>query len=152
METVNKVMNTDVYSISADSKIRDLLQLFVEKQISGVPVVAEDNKLVGIVTDADVLGQIHEPPTFLDLMTYIVAVNSESVLLADIKQMLDWPVAKVMTKNVVTVTEDTKLTYAAQVLSKRKFKKLPVVRGDKLVGVVGRRDIVRFLVQRFIMD
>lgn len=152
METVKKVMNQNVYAISADSKIRDLLQLFIEKQVSGVPVVAEDNKLVGIVTDADVLGQIHEPPTFFDLMTYIMVIDSESVLLADIKQLLDLPVAKVMTKNVVTVTEDTKLTYAAQVLSKRKFKKLPVVRGGKLVGVVSRRDLVRFLVQEFVMN
>lgn len=150
MVTVKDLMREEVFSIRADRKVKELLQLFVEKQVSGVPVVKDNDKLVGIVTDADILGKIDNSPSFIDTLTYIIVVNKQASLSDKINELLDTPVEKLMTRRVVTVSRNTGLSDVSQILSNRQFKKLPVVDGDKLVGVVSRSDVVRYLVREFL--
>ena len=151
MVTVKDLMRNEVYSIHANTNVRDLLNLFVEKQITGAPVVKENNELVGIITDADVLGEIYDPPSLIDVMTYVAAFDTEALFLEEIHALLEKPVIDLMTKKVITVTEDTRLSKVAQIFSKRKFKKIPVVSEQKIIGVVSRGDVVRYLVQKFIL-
>nr|WP_243137436.1 CBS domain-containing protein [Desulfofundulus thermobenzoicus] len=143
-------MRRDVYTVHARDKVRDVLNLFVEKHVSGVPVVDDRNNLVGIITDADILRQVHEPPSFLDFISYIVFYDGEAALEGKIQAMLEEPVRKLMTTDVITVTEDTGLSDVAQILSRRRFKKVPVVQGRKLVGIISRSDVVRYLVREFL--
>lgn len=150
METVKEIMRDEVYIIREDQKIRDLLYLFIEKNISGAPVLGEDNKLTGIITDADILGQIHEYPSFLDFMTFVVAVDAEALADANITNMLDRPVKELMTKNVITVEEDTNIILAAKLFSKKKFKKIPVVKDNRLVGILTRSDMIHYIVHAFL--
>ena len=150
MVIVKDLMKENYYSIGEQEKVRDLLMLFVEKQISGVPVVSKDQTLVGMISDADILRQIQQPPSFIDFMTYLVVLDSEKVMTEQIKEMLDKPVKDLMTKSVVTVEEDTDVATVAQILSRRKFKKLPVVQGKKIVGIISRSDVIRRLVQEFL--
>jgi len=151
MVNVKDLMIKEVYSIIANTKIRDLLTLFVEKQVSGVPVVNENNELVGIITDADILGEIHDPPSLIDVMTYVAAFDNTTIIIEEIQELLDRPVYELMSKKVVTVKEDTRLSQVAQIFSRRKFKKIPVVHGKKLIGVLSRGDVVRYLVKEFIL-
>lgn len=150
MVTVKDLMKENYYSIGEQEKVRDLLMLFIEKQVSGVPVVDKDQHLVGMISDADILKQIKQPPSFIDFMTYIVVLDSERVMTEQIKEMLDKPVRELMTEKVITVEEDTDVATVAQILSKRKFKKLPVVRGKQIIGIVSRSDVIRRLVQEFL--
>ncbi|OAT80304.1 CBS domain-containing protein [Desulfotomaculum copahuensis] len=150
MATVRDLMRQDVYAVKARDKVRDVLKLFVEKQVSGVPVVDDRNNLAGIITDADILREVQEPPSFIDFMTFIMVFDSEAVMEEKMYALLEKPVQKLMTTSVVTVTEETSLSDVAQILSRRKFKKVPVVQGRKLVGVVSRGDVVRFLMHEFL--
>lgn len=150
MLTVREIMNRNVYSIRKDATIRDLLNLFVEKNISGVPVVDENGLLVGIISDADILGQIHEPPSFIDFMTQVFVLDTEMIFMGEVYNLLDKPVHTIMTKKLYTVTEDTSLTHVARTLSKHKFKKLPVVDGRKLIGIVNRSNVLSYLVREFL--
>lgn len=150
MVTVKDLMRKDVYSIRVNGKVRELLNLFVEKQVSGVPVVRENNTLAGIITDADILRELDESPSFIDALTFIMVVDTHVSLSEKVYSLLETPVEKLMTKRVVTVTEDTGLSDVAQILSNRQFKKLPVLDGDKLIGVVSRGDVVHYLVREFL--
>lgn len=150
MVTVKDLMRENYYSIGEQEKVRDLLMLFIEKQVTGVPVVDKDQNLVGMISDADILKQIKQPPSFIDFMTYIVVLDSERVMTEQIVDMLDRPVSELMTEKVITVEENTDVATVAQILSKRKFKKLPVVRGQKIIGIVSRSDVIRRLVQEFL--
>lgn len=156
MVTTKDLMRTDVYSIRKEAKISELLNLFVEKQVTGVPVVDENNMLVGIISDADILGQINESSSFIDFMSYmsymVVLEDDEENLSEKIRELLDLQVADLMTKKVLTVTADTCLTDVAKTLSKRKFKKLPVVEGQKLIGTITRGDVIRYLVRQFLNE
>lgn len=151
MVTVKDVMRSEVYSIHANSNVRDLLNLFIEKQITGALVVNENNELAGIITDADVLGEIYDPPTLIDVMTFVAAFDTEAFFLEEIHELMDKPVNDLMTKKVITVTENTRISKVAQIFSRRKFKKVPVVNGQKIIGVVSRGDVVRYLVQKFLL-
>lgn len=150
MVTVKELINRDFYTIKAGEKVRDLLKLFVEKQVSGVPVVDENGGLVGIITDADILGQIHKPTSLLDTMTYIMIFDTDAIVSGEIDNLIEKPVHELMTRKVITVTLYDSLSDVARIFSKRKFKKVPVVDGQKLIGVVSRGDMVRYLVREFL--
>lgn len=151
MITAKDLMIKDFYSIEADTKVRDLLKLFVEKQVSGVPVVNKNNELAGIITESDILRGIHDPPSLIDVITYVAAFDSEAIISEEINALLNKPVNELMTRKVVTFRGDERLSIIARVFSRNKFKKIPVVSGQKLVGVVSRGDIMRYLVKNFII-
>lgn len=147
MVVAKELMNTDVYSIQADKKVFALLELFEEKKVSGVPVVDKNNQLIGMITIGDVLSRIHKPLPFFDAMLYIAVLDTEAVIMGEIYDVLEKPVSELMTRKIITVTEDTGFADIAKLLSKYKFKKLPVVDGKKLIGVVSRGEVVRYFIK-----
>ena len=151
MVNAGQLMKKDIYTVGEEEKVRDLLRVFVEKQVSGVPVVGKNNTLTGIITEADILRQIHQPPSLIDFVNYFVVLDSDRVITGQIMEMLDRPVKDLMTKDVITVDEETSLAKISQILSRRKFKKLPVVDGQKLVGVINRSDVIGYLVKEFLL-
>ena len=94
------------------------LKLLVKEGLSGAPVVSSDSKLVGMVTEFDLLLAID----------YV----GETI-----------PISRVMTKKVTSVGPDTDLEEARKLILDHHYRRLPVVDGDKVVGVVSRRDILR---------
>ena len=112
------IMTKRVVKATPTTKVKELAVLLRDKKISGVPVM-DGEKLVGIVTEADILGR--KPGQNL--------------------------VRNIMETNVVTVTEDTKVKEAATVLAKKKIKRVPVMREGKLVGIVSRADIVKAMAE-----
>ena len=147
MVGAKELMNTDVYAIQADKKVFELLELFDEKKVSGVPVVDNDNMLVGIITIGDVLSRIHKPLPLFDIITFIAVLDTEAIIMGEIYGVLEKPVSELMTRKVIAVTEDTGFADIARLLSRYKFKKLPVVDGKKLIGVVSRGEVVRYFVR-----
>jgi CBS domain-containing protein len=145
-----ELMNTDVYAIYSDRNIFELLKLFDEKKVSGVPVVDKDNLLVGIITIGDVLSRIHKPLPFFDAMIYIAVLDTDAIIMGEIYDVLEKPVSELMTRKVITVTEDTGFADVAKLLSRYKFKKLPVVAGKKLIGVVSRGEVVRYFIREYL--
>lgn len=111
---VDQIMTKRVFSVSPSNKVKELLALLRDKKISGVPVL-ETGKLVGIVTEADVLTR--KPGQNL--------------------------VRNIMKTNVVTATEDMDVKEVAGILARKKIKRVPVVKGGKVVGIVSRADIVK---------
>jgi two-component system chemotaxis response regulator CheY len=120
---VKHAMTANVTSVRADLLARDAARLLLERQISGLPVVDAANHVVGILTE-------------LELVRLLFSPEIGSVTVGD-----------VMSTNVVFVNEETLLTDAAQFIVEHKMRHLPVVRGGELVGVVARRDLIRFALE-----
>lgn len=109
------IMTRKVCSISPEASVQEIAQLLSRERISGAPVVDSDGKIIGIITEADIIGK----------------VNREGMRVSDI-----------MSQEIISVDEETPVGEIAALLNARKIKRVPVVRDGKVVGIVSRADIV----------
>lgn len=113
------IMTRGVITIGPSARIQDAARLLADHHISGVPVVDAEGKMIGLVTEADLIGK-------------------DGATVADI-----------MTTRVVTAEESTPVEVVAQTLASNRYKRLPIVYGERLVGIVSRADIVRMMASRW---
>ncbi len=145
MLTAKDIMTKDVKSVTPDTSIEDLAALLVQNEISGAPVVDETGSLICIVTENDLISRnrrLHIPTvvSFLDAAIYL---ESSKKFEEDVKRLAATRVGDICRKGVITITEDATVIDIASLMDEKKVYLLPVVRGDKLVGIVGKRDVVR---------
>jgi CBS domain-containing protein len=115
-----EIMTRNVYTISPEASVQEVAQLLSRKSISGVPVIDKDGKIIGIVSEADIIGK----------------VNRVGMCVADI-----------MSPEIIFVTEETRVGEIAMLLVERNIKRVPVMRDGTLVGIVCRADIVHAVTQ-----
>lgn len=136
------VMTSPVITVSPDTPVKEVARLLLTHHISGVPVVS-DGKLVGIVTEADLLYK-ERPETEEGGLLRLLRRGQ----LAEAERKAEGLVARdVMTSPVVTVTEDAPLREVASLMARRQINRVPVLRGDQVVGIVSRADVLRALVR-----
>ena len=128
---VKDVMTRSPITTTEEETLSDLADLLIKTKISGVPVLNKDKKIVGIITTTD----------FLDLMGKIKQGSFEEVGHAANVNPL---VKGVMTKNVVTITDGHTLLDAVNIMCEKNIHTLPVVKDERLVGVIGRRDVIMY--------
>lgn len=138
------VMNEEVISISPSARIDEAIQLMTSKSISGLPVIDYNGTLVGIVTEGDFLRRA-ELGTEKRRPRWIEFLAGSNAVAADYIQTHSRRVGDVMTKSVVTIEEDTPLDEVVRLMEKKRVKRLPVLRGKLVVGIVSRANLVRAL-------
>jgi CBS domain-containing protein len=139
-----EVMTRRVGSIAPEASIWEAACLMLEKQISGLPVIDGEGNLVGILTEGDCLRRAETRtertrPRWLELLATPERLANEYIHSHGRK------VAEVMTRDVVTVTEGTSLEQIVHLMETRRIKRVPVLRGGKVVGIVGRANILHAL-------
>ena len=147
MLTAADVMTADVISVGPDKPIREIAALLYTHQISGVPVIDESKAVIGIVSEGDLIGHaavIGERRRSWWLSLF----EDESMSARDYIKTHGRTARDVMTTNVVTVEETATLADLAQTLERHRIKRVPVVRGGKLVGIVTRGNLLRGLATR----
>jgi CBS domain-containing protein len=107
-----EIMTRDIIMVKPQMTVKQLAMLLIKNQISGAPVAAEDGKIIGIVSEADILAKKARQ------------------------------VKGIMSTKVVSVNEETPVEEIAQLMAMHKIKRLPVMKGNKIVGIVSRADIV----------
>jgi CBS domain-containing protein len=146
------VMTTEVVSVDPDMSVQALAMLLSERGISGAPVVDADNRVVGIVSEGDVLHRVEtgterrpEGRAVRRRSWWLEGIASDRELARDYVKSHARTVRDVMTRNVVAVSDTTELADIAMLLETKKIKRVPVVRDGKLVGIVSRANLVRAL-------
>ncbi len=151
MVTVKDIMSKNVITVSPDTEIAQAAKLLLTKRINGMPVVDEAGSLVGILCQSDLIAQQKSIPipslfTLLDgyiPLTFLNRLNREVEKIAAIT------VGQAMTPHPVTVDPDTDIEKVAALMVEKNYHTLPVVEGGKLVGIVGKEDILKTLVGEF---
>jgi CBS domain-containing protein len=140
---VSNYMSRRVVSVTPDTPVILAAKLMLDHKISGLPVVDRAGRLVGIVSEHDLLrqrdGNHQQRPHWLQLMTESAGLNGERTEFRERK------VSEVMTPDPVTVSADSSLEEACRLIEERGIKRLPVVMNGKLVGIIARADLVRAL-------
>lgn len=147
MLTANQIMTREIITVGLELEVSELANLFWENRISGVPVVDEEGKLLGIVTESDLIDQSKKVhiPTVMTILDSMIFLENPAKLDKEIKKMTGTKVKDIHSTKVVTVTEDTPMSEIATIMSDRRLHTLPVVNGEKIVGVIGKADIIRNL-------
>ncbi len=143
--SVGAAMNREPYFVSSTDTIRDVAQILVSKKTGGMPVVDGANKVVGFISDGDIMKYIgRNDASVLDatLMLYRVADNENFA--QRVTDLIDLNVMRIATKDVVSVRLDTEIDEACRLMAEKRIKKMPVVSADgTLVGSLSRSDIIR---------
>jgi CBS domain-containing protein len=150
MLTAKDIMTKDVVTVTPDTSIEKLAALLVNNKISGAPVVDTNGALFGMVTENDLISQnkrLHIPTvvSFLDAAIYL---ESSKKFAEEVRRVTATKVGDICSKKVVTISEETTLTDIATIMDEKKVHVLPVIRDGKVVGIVGKRDVVRAVAQQ----
>ena len=124
-QTARDIMTSTVITADEDMLVTDVIKLLLRRHISGLPIVDSNGQLVGIITEHDVLN---------------FALSGHAA---------DTKASEVMTMNVVTYSPDTLVVEVINFFAAHRVRRVPVVDGGKVVGVISRRDIVRYMDQMY---
>jgi CBS-domain-containing membrane protein len=141
------IMTREVVTVSPETPITALSKLLEDRKIGGVPVVDRDGRLVGIITQNDLVERARElelPPA-INILDFHLYLQIPSHLLKRVERMLGATVAEVMSPQPVTVDPDTPVAQLAALMAKEQVHTLPVLEGGKIVGIIGKMDIIRAL-------
>ncbi len=147
--TAADVMTRDVITIGPKTTLRQAAQLMLDRAVSALPVVDEEGRVLGVVSEAELIrpdeAVEHRARRWLDVLAEGEELAPEFLALVN---GIDRPVTKVMRTDCIRVSENTPLPELAALMTKQFTRRVLVVRGDKLVGLVARRDLVRVLTGR----
>ncbi len=137
------VMTTNVIVVQPDTGVREIAILLLKHRISAVPVVNDEQKIVGIVSEGDLVRRVEndtEGPRSWWLRAITMDEKAEEYLKTHGRKAED-----VMTRNVVVVSEETPLHEIARLLEKNRIKRVPVVRDGRLAGIISRANLLHGL-------
>lgn len=147
MRTAKDIMTRDVVTVTPDTDVNAAAKILLEKDFNGLPVLDEGGKLVGVLCQSDLVVQQREfpLPSFFTLLGGFVALSSLSQLQRAVDKMAATRVSQAMTPDPVSVSPDTPVNKLADLMVENKYHTIPVLEAGKLVGVVGKKDILRLL-------
>lgn len=144
-----EVMTSDVVVVSRETTVTEVARLLVEHKVSGFPVVDEEHRVVGMVSEGDLIYQdkkLHSP-AFLEILGGVIYLENPQRVASDLKKMTAVRVAEIMTTKVYSVKEDTPVEDIATIMVERQVNRVPVLTADgRLAGIVSRQDLVKAMI------
>ena len=140
------VMTHDVVTVHSDATVKEIAEILLAKGISGVPVVDAAGALIGIVSEGDLIHRV-ENETERRRSWWLELFADRERMAQDFIKSHARKAGDMMTRQVVTVKRDTPLSEVSSLLEKHKIKRVPVVDGGKIVGIVSRANLLKALVR-----
>lgn len=142
------IMTREVITVTPETEVSDIAQLLLERHLNGAPVVDEEGNIVGIVCQSDLIAEQKKLPlpSFFTLLDSFIPISSTSKVEKEVQKITAIKAADAMTPNPVTIGPETSIDEIASIMVNRNYHTLPVTEGRKLVGIVGKEDILRTLI------
>jgi CBS domain-containing protein len=143
---VKDLMTKDVITVFPDMTVKEAANVLYKRKISGLPVVDPEKRLVGMITEKDIIKMAL--PTYFDnvgSLSFLPSFELFDEKLARADKVL---VKEVMRKEVITTTEDENIVEVARLMVIKLARRIPVLREGKLIGIISRSDIVREMEKR----
>ena len=143
---ISEIMKTDVYTVSDEATIKEVLQMLVESKTSGLPIVNAKNQVVGFISDGDIMKFIaKQNPRIIDMTSFITVWYDTESFEKKLHDLMELSVMELATTKLISVDTDYDIDEVAKVLGEKKNKKVPVLEDGKLAGVISRSDILRYI-------
>lgn len=148
MMKAKEIMTKEVVTVGRDTTVRDLAKLFAERRISSVPVVDDAGLLIGIVSESDLIERdkpLHIP-TVISIFDWVIYLESDKRFEKELQKMTGQTVADIYSEEVLTVGPEAPVSEVAELMTNKKMQAVPVVEGRRVVGMIGRIDLVRTMI------
>lgn len=148
MLTAKDIMSKNIVSISPESEITQAAKLLLEERVNGLPVIDGSGRLVGILCQSDLIAQQKKIslPSLFTLLDGFIPLQSSKQLDREFEKISALTVEKAMTPDPVTVSPDATLEDVATLMVNNNYHTLPVIEDGKLIGIIGKEDILRTLI------
>jgi CBS-domain-containing membrane protein len=142
------IMTTEIITVSPETEITAAAKILLEKRINGLPVVDAYGRLVGILCQSDLVAQQKNIPipSVFTLLESFIPLTSMKRIDKEVEKIAALTVKQAMTPDPVTVSPETEIEEVARLMVDSKYHTLPVLEEDKLVGVVGKEDVLKTLI------
>jgi CBS-domain-containing membrane protein len=148
MLKVQDVMTSKVITVRRETTVRELAVLFSEHRISSAPVIDDAGNLIGIVSESDLVEQdksLHIP-TVVSIFDWVIYLESGKRFEKELQKMTGQTVADLYSEQVFSVGPEAPVSEVADIMSSERVHAVPVVEGRRIVGVVGRIDLIRTMI------
>jgi len=149
MKTAQDLMTRTVITVEPATSLRELAKIFLSNDISGVPVVDQDKKVIGIATESDLIfhSKRLKVPAVLPILDSFIFLDSPEKMEKELRKIGAATVKDIYSSPAITITPETPLDEIASLMTDKKIHSLPVVdEDDKMIGIVGKKDIIRTIV------
>ncbi len=145
MLKVKDVMTKEVISVQFDMSVKELAHVLFDNRINGVPVIDKDSRLIGVVTKRDLIDQKKKfhLPTIITFLDSVFMIDRNNKVEKEIQKMTGTTVEDICSRDPVTLSPEVGLDEAATVMADKNIYTLPVMEDDKLVGIIGKQDILK---------
>jgi CBS-domain-containing membrane protein len=142
------IMKRELITVSPETHVSEAAKIMLEKRINGLPVVDEHGRLVGIICQSDLVAQqMRLPvPSVFNLLDGLIPLISPKSLEKEVRKIAAIEVFEAMSASPATVSPETSLEEVATLMVSKNFHTLPVLEDGKLVGIVGKEDVLRTLI------
>ena len=148
MITAKDIMSRDIISVSSQTSVAELAKILTNNNINGVPVVDEAGKLLAVVTESDLIDQskrLHIP-TVVTILDSVFYLENPDKMEDEMKKIAGTKVGDICSSSVKTVSPEAPLDEIATIMAEGNIHTLPVVNGEDLVGIIGKKDIIKTLI------
>lgn len=146
---VADVMTTEPITVTPQTPLEDAIKLLVERKISGLPVIDDKGKIVGVISESDLMWQETgvETPPYIMFLDSVIYLENPARYNKEIHKALGQTVGEVMNDRPIVVKTDLSVREAARIMHEKKIRRLPVVNQEsKLVGIITQGDVIRMMV------
>jgi len=141
------IMSEELITVTPATPVIEAARILLERRINGLPVLDEAGRLVGIICQSDLVAQQKRfpIPSVFNLLDGLIPISSPKGLEKEMQKIAASRVAEAMSSNPETVNPEASLEEIATLMVSKGFHTLPVVEGGKLVGIIGKEDVLRTL-------
>lgn len=145
MLTAKEIMTENPIAVTPETKITEAARLLLENRINGLPVVDEAGNLIGIICQSDLIAQQKKIslPSLFTILDSFIPLSAPSKMEREIQKVAATSVDHAMTRKPVAVGPDATVEEIATLMVEKNFHTIPVVENGKLVGVIGKEDVLR---------
>jgi CBS domain-containing protein len=144
---VRDIMTTDVVKVHPDTSVSEIARLMSEHDISGLPVVDENDQVLGVVTELDMIvrNTRFKMPAFIAFLDAIIYLETPGHYRERVERVLGTTAREIMSEPAVTIEPGAAIEELAELMVERRMNPIPVVEAGRLVGIVSRSDIIRLM-------